>query len=322
MKLNRNQIILAVILVAQVALSAVMLWPRQGTAGAVELLFGGLSEAEVVALTITDDAVGSITLRKLTGEWVYPAADDYPADGDRITPLLDKIAALDSRRLVTRTEASHKQLKVAGDDFVRRIQLETDAGEVHTLYLGSSPSYGASHVRVEGTSETYLANDISQWDFGVNPVPWVDGTYFSVPQDDVQEVTLTNANGTFTFVKDEAGSWTLVGLAEDEELDTAEVSSIMSKVTQVTMNRPLGRELRAEYGMDQPLAVVSLKKETETVTLSVGAQDPGDSTYVVIVSTSPYYVRLNEYNVSPLVEDARSDLLVPPPTPTAEETTS
>ena len=322
MKLNRNQIILAAVLVAQVALSVVVLWPRRGTAGAIEPFFAGLPDTEVVALTITDDAGASITLRKVTGAWVYPAGDDYPADGDYLTPLLDKIAALDTRRLVTRTDASHKQLKVAGDDFVRRIQLETADGAAHTLYIGSSPSYGASHVRVEGTSETYLANDVSQWDFGVNPVPWVDSTYFSVSQDDVQEVTLTNANGTFTFAKDEAGNWTLVGLAADEELDTAEVSSIVTKVTQVTMNRPLGRELFAEYGMDQPLAVVTLKKEAETITLSVGAQDPGDSTYVVNVSTSPYYVRLNDYNVRPLVEDARSDLLVPPPTPTPEETTS
>jgi hypothetical protein len=253
---------------------------------------------------------------------VYPDADDYPANAERITPLLDKLVAVDNRRLVTRTEASHKQLKVAADDFLRKVELQAADGTVYTLYIGSAPNYGDSHVRVEGEPEAYLGSDISQWDFGVTASSWVDTTYFSVTQDEVQQVVLTNANGTYTFEKDEAGSWQLVGLTADEELNTTEVSSVISKVTQVTLNRPLGRQALAEYGMDTPLAVVTLKQEGETITMSLGAQDPEDNTYVANVSTSPYYVRVNDYYARPLVENTRDNFIQPPPTPTPEETTS
>ncbi len=317
MKLNRTQLILAIVLVVQVALSVFVFWPRGGAAGGSEAMWPGLADAEVVAMTITDAEANSITLRKVTGEWVLPSADDYPVNAERIDPLLETIAALTTGRLVTRTEASHKRLQVAANDFLRRVELETADGAVYTLYIGSSPSYGASHVRVEGKDETYLASDISQWDFGVNPVPWVNSTYFSLSQDDVKQVVLTNAQGTFTFDRGEDGTWILAGLAGEEELNTAEVSSVISKVTQVTMARPLGRQNLPEYGMSSPLAVITLHKEAETITMSVGAEDPADNTYVVNVSTSPYYVRVSDYNVQPLVEDARSDFITPPATPTA-----
>ncbi len=322
MKLNRTQWILTVVLLLQVALSVFTFWPRGGAAGGSEAMLPGLADAEVVAMTITDADANSITLRKVTGEWVLPSADDYPANAEQIDPLLETIAALTTQRLVTRTEASHKRLQVAADDFLRRVELEPADGAVHTLYIGSSPSYGTSHVRVEGRDETYLANDISQWDFGVNPVPWVSSTYFSLSQDDVKQVVLTNAQGTFTLDQGEDGNWTLAGLAADEELNTTEVNSVISKVTQVTMSRPLGRQSLPEYGMDSPLAVITLHKEAETIIMSVGAQDPADNSYVVNVSTSPYYVRVSDYNARPLVENARSDFITPPATPTATAETS
>jgi hypothetical protein len=316
MSLNRNQLILAALLVGKIALSVFVFWPRAGTAGGSGPLLPGLQDAEVVGLTVTDAEGQAITLRKVAGEWVWPEADDYPAKADTIDPLLEKVAALTTQRLVTRTDASHGRLQVAADDFLRRIELETADGSRYVLYLGSSPSYGASHVRAEGANETYLASSLSQWDFGVTPVSWVNSTYLSVPQDEVLQVMLTNANGTFTLQKDEGGNWTLVGLEPGKELDTTKVSTVVSRATTVTMSRPLGTEQLPEYGMDNPLAVVSLVKEDQTITLSVGAQDPEDSTYVVKASTSPYYVRVNEYNAQALVENTRADLLKAPATPT------
>lgn len=313
--MSRIQQILAVVLVVQIALSVFVLWPRAATSG-IEPLFPDLEAESIVALTITDDQGKAIELRKATGEWVLPEADDYPVKADRITPLLDKVVQLDTRRLVTRTAASHKRLQVAASDFLRRIDLETAEGAKHTFYLGSSPSYGTSHIRVDGKDETYLASDLSPWDLNAMPSSWVDITYFSVPQDEVTRVTLKNANGTVEFVKDDQGNWTLADLVVPEQLDVAQINGLISRVTSVTMLKPLGKEKLAEYGMDDPNAVVTLEKDDETITLLVGAHDPDDSSYVVKVSTSPYYVRVSEYSGQSLVENSRDDFLQPPPTPT------
>ncbi len=316
MKLERNQWILVALLIGQVALSAFVLWPRVGTAGTAEPLFPGLKDADVVGLTVSDNTGKSIELRKTTGAWVLPSADDYPADETQITSIVDKVKVLSSQRLVTQTEASQKQLQVSATDFLRRVTLSTADGTSYVLYVGSAPTYDTSHVRPEGTNNTYLVSDLSQWDLSVNALPWVKSSYFSVAQNEVEQVTLTNVNGTFTFKKDATGTWALEGLTSAETPNTAEVNSVITKATQVTMLRPLGRESLAEYGLDRPTATVIVKKADESIVLTVGAKDATDSSYVVNVSTSPYYVRVSEYNVQSLVEDTRSSFILPPATPT------
>jgi hypothetical protein len=317
---RHNQILIGVLIV-QVILSAIVFWPRPTKAVGSEPVFADLKAGDIVALTIADGDGNSVTLRQVTGNWVLPDADDYPAQTDKITSLLDKLAGLTMGRLVTRTDASHKQLQVAADDFVRRIVFETAEEKEYTLYLGSSPSYGATHFRLDGQSETYLTSDISSWETNATASSWVDTSYQSIPQDDVTRMTVENANGAFVFVKDDEGNWTMEGLAEDETLAETKVTSAVRQASSVNMVEPLGREQQAAYGMDEPKAVATIETATKTVTLRVGAQSPDDNSYVVISSESPYFVRVSEYSVQALVENARDDFLELPPIPTPEEET-
>jgi hypothetical protein len=314
--------ILASILVIQIILSVFVFWPRSVVTGTSEPLFPDLVADDIVALTITDTDDNSIQLTKVSETWVLLEADDYPAQADKVTPLLDKIVGLTTGRLVTRTDASHKRLQVAPDDFMRRIDFETEDGVKHTLYLGSSPRYGATHFRVEGQSETYLTSELSIWEAKADAASWVDTAYLSVPQDDVTKVTLENANGTFTLTKDDEGAWTMDGLAADEILDEAKVTDLVRQAASVNMTSPLGKEEKASYGMDEPNAVVTLEMDDKTITLRVGAQNPGDKSYIVISSESPYYVQVSEYAVKSLVENTRDDFLQEPPTPTPEATST
>jgi hypothetical protein len=320
--MKRHNQILAGILVIQIILSVVVFWPKSAATTASEPLFPDLSADDIVALTVTDADDTGIQIKKVGEVWVLPDTDDYPAQADKITPLLDKIVGLTTGRLVTRTDASHRRLQVSPDDFMRRIDFETADGTKRTLYLGSSPQYGATHFRVEGQSETYLTSELSTWETKADATSWVDTTYLSVPEDDVTKLTLENANGTCTFMKDDEGKWTMAGLAADETLDETKVTDLVRRAASVNMTSPLGKEEKASYGMDQPDAVVTLETEDKTVTLRVGAKDPADNSYVVTSSESPYYVRVSEYSVKDLVEKTRDDFLQLPPTPTPEATSA
>ena len=317
--MKRHNQILAGILVFQIILSVFVFWPRSAATGTSEPLFPDLETGDIVALTLTDADDNSIQVKKVGGDWVLPDADDYPAQVDKITPLLDKIVGLTTSRLVTRTDASHKRLQVSPDDFMRRIDFETADGTKRTLYLGSSPQYGATHFRVEGQSETYLTSELSVWEAKADAASWVDTTYLSVPQDDVTKMTLENANGTFTFMKDDEGTWTMGGLAADETLDEAKATSLIGQAATVNMIQPLGKEEQAAYGMDEPNAMVTLETSDKTITLRVGAKEPDANRYTVISSESPYYVRVYEYSVKDFVEKTREDFLQTPPTPTPEK---
>jgi hypothetical protein len=315
---KHNQILVAVLAV-QVALVAVVFWPRQAAPGGEDSpLLGGLEADEVVSLTIQDADGNQVELRKVAGEWLLPEADDYPCQEDKVTGLLDKLVTLTTGRLVTRTGASHKRLKVSGDEFVRRIELKTSEDESHVLYLGSSPSYGAIHVRAYGREETYLVGDLSSWEANATAASWVDTLYLSVPQDELVTVTLRNGNGEWTCEKDDEGEWVLVGLAEDEELKAGSISSLVSRASSFNMLRPLGKAEKAAYGLDQPAAVVTLQTEAKTISLLIGPENPEDNSYVVKSSESPYYVLASQFPAMDLVDKVRDDFLELPPTPTPE----
>ena len=312
--MKRHNQILVGVLVVQIILSLVVFWPKSSAAVGSEPLFPDLEGDGIVALTITDADGNSITLRQVAGNWMLPDAGDYAVQQDKITPVLEKIAGLTTGRLVTRTDASHKRLQVAPDDFARRIEFETAGGETHTLYLGSSPSYGATHFRVDQQSETYQAGDLSAWDVNATANSWIDTAYLNIEQADITKMTLENANGVFVFTRDDQGNWTMDGLAETETLAETNVTSVIRQASSLNITAPLGKAEQAAYGMDAPNAVATVETAAKTLTLRVGALDPADNSYVVISSESPYYARVSEFSVQSLVQNTRVDFIEVSPT--------
>lgn len=307
--MKRHNIILAVILAVQIGLSVVVFIPRSGGAAAGEPAFPGVEAEGIISLLVEDDSGSSVALAKVDDAWVLSEADDYPASADKVPPLLEKLAGLSTGRVVARTATSHVQLEVAEDVFQRRVTFEAGDGVTHTVYLGSSPQYGSTHFRLAGEDEVYLSADFSSWEFGSSPSTWIDTAYHRVERDDLVRVTLENAQGTFVFVKDDAGEWTLEDLAPGELLAAEAVTLVISRAATVTMIGPLGLEEDAAYGMDDPSAVVMAETTEGSFTLTVGAQDEEDESYVFKSSESDYYVSVAGYNAQPLVERGREDFL-------------
>jgi hypothetical protein len=322
--MNRLNQILVGVLVLQIAVAGIILWPRPAVSGEGESLFPGVEAERIVGLTITSADGNAIRLARVGDGWVLPDADDYPVEEGKVPPLLDKLASLTASRLVTQTSGSHKRLGVAEDSYERLIEFELDDGSRHRLYVGTSPSFGATHVRADGQDEVYLATDLSTSDVGVQATDWTGRNYLTVPRDEVVALTLENGYGRFEFTK-EGDAWTMQGLAAGETLDETTIQTLLSRATSVAMLRPLGREEKAEYGLETPSAVVILQTQSETggersYTLRVGAKNPEDNSYTVISSESPYYVQVSEFSVQDLVEKVRDDFLELPPTPTPEVT--
>jgi len=251
--MKKHNRILAVVLALQVVLIAVVFWPRPAASGEESgPLLGEIEAGDIVSLIIEDMDGNHLDLQRTTGKWVLPEADDYPCREEKVPEMLEKLITLTTDRLVTRTEGSHKRLQVASDDYLRRIELKTADGQNRVLYLGSSPTYGATHIRLEGQDETYMTNDLSVWDANATATSWIDTNYLQVPQEDITSLTLRNANGEWAFEKDDEGNWLLVGLAQDETLNTTAVDSLVRQASSVTMLQPLGKDRETAYGLDQP----------------------------------------------------------------------
>jgi hypothetical protein len=306
-----NQILLGA-LVVQLIVAALVLLPRTLSSEAqIEALLPGLDADQVAALTITSGEGESLTLARRDGAWVIASAGDYPTVEGNVPTFLEKVGAVQTGRLVTETPGSHKRLAVAADDYQRLVELEADDGSTHRFYIGSSPSFGAAHVRLEGKDEVYLTSELSAQDAGPRATDWVDTTYASLPREEVTAFSLQNEQGTFEFVK-EGEVWAMAGLGQDEVLNDSAVQTLLSRATMVTLQRPLGTEEEAAYGLDDPKAVVTLETASGTHTLRVGAQEVEDNSYVVAWSGSPFYVRVSEFSVRDFVEKTRDDLLQQP----------
>ena len=319
-KVTRLQQLLIGVLVLQLALAALVFWPRPVASGSGEPLLSGVQVGDVTGLTVTDDTGQTVTLAKQGDSWVAPAAGDYPADAAKITPVLDKLVAITTGRLVAQTAAGHAQLQVADDKFARKIELTTAEG-VRTVYLGSAAGGSSVHVRLGGQDNVYLASGPNTWEVAGDVASWVNPVYFEASSADVTGFTLVNRNGEFPFVKDAQGNWSLPGLAADETLNPNNVISLVDQATTVRMTKPVGKTVDAAYGMAEPSAVVTLRYKSgdveKTTTLTIGAQDPADQAYYAKSSDSEYYVKVAEYSVQTLIERGRAEFLQGTPTPEA-----
>jgi hypothetical protein len=325
--MNRTQKILALVLIAQVALAVVLFWPRQTPAGAGGVLLEGVKADEITSLALADGQGNGVKLAKSGAQWVLPDAGDYPADAAKIAPLLTKLVEMKANRLVAQTSGAQGRLQVADDAFSRRVEVGTPAG-TKTVYVGTRGGGGSSHVRIGGQDQVYLVSGVTESDLGADAASWTNPAYFVVPQADVIAMTLSNANGEWSFAKGADGRWALQGLAPGETLNAQSVDTLLSTSSYVSLTRPLGKTEDAAYGLSRPRAILELVTVADsgekTYTLTVGAQDPDDKTYAVKSSESPYFVRVAEYGLKDLVEKTREGFLtlpataVPAPAPAAQ----
>lgn len=315
---RRNQILVA-LAVLQLALVAVVFWPRgsQAQGGPV---YADLNKDDIVYLQVAGNDGKQITLEKKAGAWVLPDADDFPARSDLVDALLDKLLALQNTRLVTQTAASHKRLQVAADDFVRRVEFRTQDGDSHALYLGTSPSMGSVHFRLDGQNEVFLTNALSSFDASPQASSYIDTQIISQAAADIKEMHVQNAQGGMTFVRDENGDWQVQELGGEQPSDSNKLSGLITRLSSLSMIRPLGKQAKPEYGLDPAATVIrwTLQPqdgEAQEFELQIGAKDANND-YPVKFSGSPYYALVAPFAVEDFVTKGPADfVLQPTPTP-------
>jgi hypothetical protein len=317
--MNRRNQILAGLLAVQVIVAAIVFVPRLLPAqSAAAPLLGTLQAADVTGLAIQEKSGNRVELTKKDGAWVLPAGDDYAASPEKVTAFVEKLIGLKTDPLVTRTASSHKRLQVASDDYVRKIDLTLADGGVTSLFLGSASGGSATHIRLDGHDEVYLARGLTSYEAGTAAAAWIDPTYLSVPQENILSATIENAQGKFEFAKDAQNQWALKGLKADQTFNPDSVTTLLARLGSISMVKPLGKTAKPEYGLDTPGAtvrvVVSDTASTKVYTLKIGTKD-ADGNYPVISSDSTYYVSVAGFNVEPYTT-AKIDTFLATPTPT------
>ena len=331
--LNRSNLILAVLLLIQLtllgiaAISAARLEPAR-----TEPLLTAFSTEAVEQITVADDLGNEVNLAKNEEGWVLPNVDDFPVDAAKVEELLDKIAGLNTSRLIASNPSSLARLEVKDDDFQRRLNLAS-ASSTEVIYLGGSGGANTIYVRRADDDRAYLGMGLNTWEVPTQVSLWIDTSYVSVPQDDIFALRLDNSHGSFSFQRD-GEAWFYDGA--DEAVDEVQMAGILRNAASIHMAAPLGRQTRDEYGLDDPpitlevwhrQAVETAEDEatddevadaaeaqveyTETsYALAVGAEQ-ADGNFALKSSTNDYIVLARPAVVSAFA-DVSHETLAPP----------
>lgn len=318
--LSKLNVALLSVLVLQFIIGVVVFWSSGSATASGEPLLGELEVANVISVTITDPSDDEIRLERNGDGWTIAGTDGFPITASKIEDLLIELTSATSDRLVTQTAASHKRLQVAPDDFAKRVTLSTDSGG-ETIYIGSSAGAGATHIRVDGQNEAYLAGDVNAFEYNTRAASWVETLYSEVERDQVAAITLENANGTFSFEREISteedstpGAWIMVDLAEGEELNESAVTSLLGQIASVRLAAPLGKTAQDTYGVAEPQATTRISLQgpegESIVKLLVGAQDQESNNYYFKSSLSEHYVEISSFTGNQLLDKSRADFLV------------
>lgn len=256
---SRRNVWLGIMAIVQAAVLAFVLLTvaRPPSTKSGPLLGQGVQTSDITAFTVTGSGGASVTVKRDGTHWVLPDQGGYPAQDTRVKGFLQELTALQRSGLVATTKDAYKRLKVAGDTFQRKVALTLKSGKSETLYIGSEPSYGSTHVRLASDKGVYVTHSLHASDARTDAAGYVDPTAFKLNQSDVTRIEVKNQSGDFVFTKGNSG-WAMQDVPGGKTFDPRSINGILSSFSGLQLNEPLGKTAKPAYGFATPLAVVTI----------------------------------------------------------------
>jgi len=333
--LTRFHKVLIAILAVQLVLVVVVALRGDDTGAMKEhTLLAGFDAAKVTRVQVlAGGTTKPIDIVKRDAGWVLASGFDYPVDPAKVTELVTPITKLSAAAPIATQASRHKQLKVADDDFERKLVI-TDNGKDVTLYVGGSAGARRTAVRIGGDDKVYGVTGVSAYTIGTEPHQWVDPSYVKVPRDEIAKLVVMRDGKTTELSRvappapadtgsagsGSAGSGSAVApvvppappaadhwdvtvggapltLAAGESLDTTAIDSLLGEVSTVELASPADPKRDAS----KPTATITIERKAS------GSATPAPVVLDVIADGSSYWVHDRSQPRAVLVDKARLD---------------
>lgn len=306
-------------LVVQLALAAFVLTRGDATAVVKETpLLAGFDASKVTRVQVfalgPDGAApkaASVDLAKKGDAWVVASGFDYPVDGAKVPDALAPIAKMAAAAPIATQAARFKQLKVADDDYERKLVITAD-GKDTVLYVGNAAGARRTAVRLGGDDRVFAVSGVSAFAIGDSPRTWVAGRYLEVPHDDIVKVTIAKDGHTTELFKavppppapapgkgsgSGSGSaappapastepqWTAtfdgapLAPAAGEIVDLAAIDRAVSSVSLIDLDAPADPKRDAS----KPTATITIERKATAPAAGSGSAAPAASTAPVVL---------------------------------------
>ena len=255
---------------------------RRGAFKGGSLFIQGLDPAKIGAISVKrgDDVA---TLARRSDGFVVAEKNNYPASVSEINDLLIKVMEIRCADKITDDPRKHGDLAVAADsDDSTTVTISDAEGKTLVAFtIGKSPERGAgAYVRRLSEDTVYLTAD---WlNAGADPIRYVETKLLSVPQDDVESVSVKTGDDSYSIIRDEKGEIALGGVPEGKRPKKDEYEGVFKALSSVNLSdivrlSDLETTWDADYtcGLKRGLTYsVTLAKKDDKHYVKLAAQGP------------------------------------------------
>ncbi len=228
---NKKLVILAIIAALMIILAVVQSRdssrPRPQAAGPVYLI-QGFNPAEIGSITLQVKK-NTMTLRRVADSFVVSDREDYPAFGRKVNDLITRCLDIKTVELYTDDKTSHKDLGVTEADASTVIKfVKPDSSVLTGVVIGKSKEQSeGTYVRLVSSDKVYVTLD-RPW-FINRPMGYINPVITQVTGGDVESVTVSDPNGTYTL-KTKAGGSSIVleDIAVGKKLKAKESKNVIA----------------------------------------------------------------------------------------------
>lgn len=210
-----------------------------------------------------------LELRQKSGQWQLP--DGLPLNQSKLDSVLSSLFALRTNWPVATTTSSHDRFEVDEEKYQKRIQLYS-GGEVQAeLFIGTSPGFKKSHVRVAGKDEVY-ALPLNNFEYSVSSDDWLDNSLLHLG-------SLSKIQGSGYDLSFIANQWGLASRPEGKVLLQDKVKELATAIQTLNVQ-----------------GVQSQKLATFPVGIKVNS-DKGELSYQLFKDASNYALQRSDHDI-------------------------
>jgi hypothetical protein len=230
---NRKLGILAVVAAVMVlwaVLQARLSGGRRAVPSGPAYLIQGLDPADVDSITI-GKGKDPIKIKRLEGRFVVANKANYPADAKQINDLITKALDIKTSELVTSNPKNQEELQVTEDKARSVVKFFKSDGSLLTgVVVGESRESGqGTYVRLAASDNVYLTEE-APW-FRDRAVDFVNQELVAAKREDVNAVTVTTPEGTYTLRSEKGDNVRLVNMPADRKLKDSDAKSVLTALT-------------------------------------------------------------------------------------------
>lgn len=237
---------------------------------------------KITKVQVKNGEKGSITLEKDGDKWNVTAPVKAPANASYVKQMLDNMKELKIKDVINDTPQAADMYKEYQLEAEKAVHVEAFKGadKAFDMYFGKSGSRGQMG-RLAAKPTIWVINGYSSYQYAREVKDWRNKEMFKFEDANVVSIALQNAEGDWSFSKNEdKWSGTLKKKAI-ERFDPEKVKSLLTAYKNLNAEDFADGKTDEEMGLDKPEATITfeLKDNAGKHTVKVGKTSTGSSRY-------------------------------------------